>query len=347
LLLLVGVVLAHEWSGHEEWTGKDAKLVFDAVPLFEKFQQDYGKTYSETERDYRFSVFFENLKLAEERNKLGTETHGVTQFMDLTPEEFKQTYLNFLPLRREELGVPKYQPTARVSCAGQTQCNYANLGAVTPVKNQGQCGSCWAFSATESVETATFMAGNALPTLSTQQIVSCDNAAGGCNGGDTTTAFNYVIKAGGLESSASYPYTSGAGVTGTCKFQSSLIAASISSWQWGITPCNTASTISCNNQNETGLYSVIQNMGPMSICVDANAGWQTYTGGVYSGPCAHGYMDLNHCVQLTGYGTSGSTQYWLVRNSWGTTWGEAGYIKLIYGQNECGVADEVNYAIGK
>jgi C1A family cysteine protease len=323
-------------------TAEDARIVFDAVPLFEQFQKDYQKSYvTAEEKEYRFGVFVANLERANAINRMeGKETHGVTQFMDLTPAEFKR-FLGFAPRTYNQLPAVQAPSLSAVSCSSATDCNYADLGAVTPVKDQGQCGSCWAFSTTEAVETSWFQAGNKLPVLAPQQIVDCDKTDAGCNGGDTPTAYEYVIKAGGMETEAEYPYKAR---DGTCAFKSADVVASIKSYSWGITPCNTVATHNCDSQNETGLWSVVQNIGPQSICVDAEP-WQTYRSGIYSGSaCKHGYYDLDHCVHLTGYGVEAGQKYWLVKNSWGTSWGEKGYIRLAYGQNICGVADEVTYA---
>jgi len=229
-----------------------------------------------------------------------------------------------------------------VSCSSSTDCDYSKLGVVTPVKDQGQCGSCWAFSATESVETAWAQAGHTLTSLAPQQIVDCDHRDAGCNGGDTPTAYEYVLSAGGMEAENAYPYTAH---DGTCKFDSADVVAKINDYKWGITPCNTAATEKCDKQNETGLWSVVQHTGPQSICVDAEP-WQTYRSGIFdSDRCKSEYVWLDHCVHLTGYGAEGNTKYWLVKNSWGVTWGEKGYIRLVYGKNMCGVADEVTYSI--
>jgi cathepsin F len=317
---------------------------------FEEFQRQYDKNYStEAEKALRFSIFVENLKKAEDMNRLeqGTARFGVTKFMDLTEEEFKRGFTGFRPMKasvpRPEIHLDAPQA---VSCASTTNCNYATMGAVTPVKDQGQCGSCWAFSATEATETAHFMAGKGLPVLSPQQLVDCDTVDSGCNGGDLPTAFQYIMKAGGLESNASYPYTSGtSGKAGVCKFNSSLIVAGDAKYYYptGVPPCSSLGSMDCNNQNETALWTDVQTMGPQSICVNAMS-WNLYVGGIYNNPtvCSHAYYDLDHCVQLAGYATSSSGQkYWIVKNSWGANWGEAGYIWLVEGVNMCGVADEV------
>jgi len=315
---------------------------------FEQFKQDYSKSYATPqEEEYRFGVFMTNLKLAELRSQLDTAVHGVTRFMDLTVEEFKG-FLGFNPKMKRQTGWPVAMPTAAPNiqycgAANATDCNYVPLGLVTPVKDQGQCGSCWAFSATEAIETATKIAHNDLPILGPQQIVDCDKTDAGCNGGDTPTAYEYVIKAGGQELNSDYPYK---GVDGTCKFNAALVNATITGYKYAIPPCDTVATAGCNNQDEAGLWTAVQNGGPQSICVDAQP-WQTYRSGIMnSASCKHGYYNLDHCVHLTGYGydTPSKEKYWIVKNSWGVTWGEAGYIRLIYGVNMCGVADEVTYA---
>jgi len=315
-----------------------------------QFEQEHQRQYaSDNERAFRFGIFVQNLAKAKTlaAEHKGKAEFGVTKFMDLTPEEFKSV-LGFTPTLQKTLAQVGSTGAAIAPCDANN-CNWANEGAVSAVKDQGQCGSCWAFSATEAVETSWFFKNNGtssagkVPVLAPQQIVDCDKTDAGCNGGDTPTAYAYLFKAGGQEDESSYPYTA---KDGTCKSDTSKFDAKFTSsakYNWGVTPCNTVATHACDSQDEAGLWTVVQTKGPMSICVDAEP-WQVYRSGIFnSDTCKHGYYDLDHCVHLTGYGVESGTKYWLVKNSWGTSWGEKGYIRIEYGSNLCGIADEVTY----
>jgi len=166
--------------------------------------------------------------------------------------------------------------------------------------------------------------------------VSCDSRDGGCNGGNPPTAYEYVIKAGGLETWADYPYTSGAGNSGYCKFDKSDIVAHISSWDWV-----SRSDVATPNGNETAMLYGSWQYGPLSICVDASS-WQTYRSGVVTSNCG---KQIDHCVQLTGWNTANSVDYWIVRNSWGVTWGEQGFIWVQRNKDLCAIANEVTRAV--
>jgi len=219
--------------------------------------------------------------------------------------------------------------------------DWSAKGATSEVKNQGSCGSCWAFSTTEGVESAIFMQTGQMPVLSTQQIISCDETDGGCNGGDPATALKYIEQAGGLDTAADYEDTShSSGSTGSCKWDKQT-AATVTGWRYAIPLCDSGK---CENQSEDALAAALAKNGPLSICVNA-AHWDFYRGGVFScgifdWKCSGHASALDHCVQLVGYDKSGSSPYWKVRNSWGTSWGENGFIRLPYGKNACGVADE-------
>eukprot|EP00518_Triparma_eleuthera_P004172 CAMPEP_0182455452 /NCGR_PEP_ID=MMETSP1319-20130603/1608_1 /TAXON_ID=172717 /ORGANISM="Bolidomonas pacifica, Strain RCC208" /LENGTH=319 /DNA_ID=CAMNT_0024653511 /DNA_START=19 /DNA_END=978 /DNA_ORIENTATION=+ len=290
---------------------------------FLEFASKHNKVYSsEQEMQYRFQVFKDNLATAAERNaKEANATHGVTKFMDLTPEEFRMHYLNYRPSEpsNPEVDMP------RTSRANAASINWADKGATTPVKDQGQCGSCWAFSATEQIETDYYFNSGSLQTLAPQQIVSCDTTSYGCNGGWTEHAYDYVVGAGGIESESAYPYTSGTTeLSGRCKFDASQIA---------VTPTG-YNTISSSASGESKMLTQIAS-SPMSICVDAES-WQTYTSGVVtSATCG---TSVDHCVQVVGY--ESNNNYWIVRNSWATSWGEQGYIYVAEGENACAIASD-------
>lgn len=288
--------------------------------LFQNFITKHGKTYSDLEFSHRFNVFVENMNRASnlQAAETGSARYGVTKFMDLTPEEFSANYL----MRKELFKNFKVDPTKVMKPLAAIEApasfDWRDKGAVTPVYDQGQCGSCWAFSATETIESFHFLAGKSLISLSPQQIVDCDRDSYGCNGGWTQHAFNYVKSAGGLDTESSYPYTA---QDGTCKFKPADVGAKISSWSY-VT----------QNDDENAMLQTVAQKGPLSICVDASS-WQYYQGGVLK-TCG---KQVDHCVQLTGYSTQNGVDAWNVRNSWGTDWGVNGYLYVARGGNVCAI----------
>lgn len=297
----------------------------EVTQSFAQFAEKYGKTYSADEYAKRVTIFAQNLERAKALNKgqdmLGGESvHGITKFMDLTPEEFSAIYLNY---------IPHDEPRESITYSNATDADvvdWRTKGVLTAVKDQGQCGSCWAFSATEAIESYAKLSGKyGLIELSPQQINSCDTVDGGCNGGNTETAYKYVQDAGGLVTESDFPYTSGTtGRTGECTFDESQVKVSIN----GFTSVS---------QGEDNLKSAL-NDGPVSVCVAANA-FQTYSGGVLK--YCPGQID--HCVQAVGYDTTGDQSYWIIRNSWAESWGEDGFIRVIMGKDACKVADDVTF----
>lgn len=307
-------------------------------PKFATFIEKYraGAGYgTEIETIGRFNIFTENLRVAEERNKRGAlnakkgqkaETHGVTQFMDLSPEEFSAKHKGLIP-SKHKWGHPKMHRNVGNATANAKSIDWKAKGALTPVKNQGQCGSCWAFSATEQLESQYFQKFGVLKELAPQQIVSCDTTCAGCNGGNPIEAWGYVSSFGGQEPSMDYPYTSGITTqTGTCKSKAADVVEDVGS---------TYSLIASESSQESNMLAQIQD-SPMSICVDATL-WQTYQGGVITASSGCG-TEIDHAVQATGYNAEGN--YWIIRNSWGETWGENGFVWVEYGANVCGVTDQ-------
>ena len=185
--------------------------------------------------------------------------------------------------------------------------DWSTSGATTPVKDQGQCGSCWAYSATEGIESGLFMVTGTLTQLSEQQIIPCDKTDLGCNGGDLPTAFQYIETSGGIETQSLYPDTSStSSATGTCK-NAQKYTAKVTDWAYAITPCPSGG--SCKTQAESDLVAALNTFGPLSVCVNAGS-WNSYTGGTFSTVlgCSGAESKLDHCVQLVGYDTA--QQYW-------------------------------------
>jgi C1A family cysteine protease len=306
---------------------------------FQSFIQKYGKSYGQAEYSTRFTIFKQNLRRSEELTaKDKHATFGVTKFSDLTQDEFRETYLisNLTENSRELLSkatkwvAPRMDKFSGKPLAYPASFDWNSEGVVTPVYNQGQCGSCWAFSTAENIESMWALSGQTLTKLSMQQIVDCDTNDGGCNGGNPPYAYQYVMNAGGLEYYADYPYV---GVQTRCNFNGADIAVSISDWNW-IT----------QDDNEGNMQSFVYSTGPPSICVDATI-WQTYTSGVITSGSGCGTR-LDHCVQLTGWQQMDGMSVWNVRNSWGADWADnGGYIYLQMGYDVCGIGQEVTSSI--
>lgn len=235
--------------------------------------------------------------------------------------------------------------------------NWKLTEAVTPIKNQGQCGSCWAFSATEATESALVLAGGSKYAidLSPQQVTSCTGLSTlGCQGGFTSDAYEYLKTVPGLANSFYIPY--GQSLTQqsatlpcpTAKVQAmdgpmeqlSGGYAAVTGFSYAVPPCTSGG---CTNQNLKGFAAALEKH-PLSICVDAST-WNDYTGGVltYQG-CGSSAADAqDHCVMATGFNTTAPTPYWIVRNSWASTWGDMGYIYLEMAENTCGLADDATF----
>ena len=316
---------------------------------FKNFAEKYGKVYSsEEERLSRYYIFAQNVQNAAAKNaelaSLGKDqVHGITKFSDMTKEEFTSKMLN--PMMSDSIAASNVSWTTAVptKSASSGTFDWRDSGVVTDVKNQKYCGSCWAFSATETVESQYALNGGSLTELSVQQTVSCDTTDSGCSGGWYYTAWeDYMEPNGGLALDSTYPYDTATafGHASTCDTtkESEVVSGTTpSSYMWATDTC---SSFRCNNQDEDTLKDNLVSYGPVSIACDASE-WSSYTSGVFSSSdCSSSAFKLDHAIQLVGYNSEASTPYWIVRNSWDTTWGEDGYIYLEMGVNACGIADK-------
>jgi len=292
---------------------------------------------SAEEESRRFRNFMRNSKIVQALNKEYENVpdgarFGMTQFADLSKEEFAKLYLH--PFDASSIKRDFLPATGTKLSDWPTSKDWVEDGAVTAVKNQGNCGSCWAFSVSGNAEGAYYVAHKELPLLSEQQFVDCDHDCmqyqgqkvcdSGCNGGLMPNAMTYAIREG-VDTETEYPYT---GTEGTCK-HTAAGKYKFSSWK-------------AVNGTETEMVAALNTYGPLSIGVDATM-WQFYLGGVFSLPCG---KSLNHGVLLVGYGvTDKQKEFWKIKNSWGKTWGEKGYIRLVREKDKCGVDNFVNTLI--
>jgi hypothetical protein len=291
------------------------------VNLFEEFKVKYNRKYETTDEEHlRYVYFIDFLRVIDQRN--GNDTfavHGITKFADFTIDEFKLVSLGYKPntnTNTQNIRLNKYS-------GNESYVNWIDV-YTTAVKDQGYCGSCWAFSATEQIESDAIRLGllTTSDALSPEQIVQCDTVDDGCDGGNTETAFEYVKNAGGLETDEVYPYTSYYDVTGSCTSNSADYVVTVADYY--------------SLSDEDSMISHIFSTGPISVCLDASS-WSSYVSGIIT-TCG---MDVDHCVQAVGINMDEG--YWIVRNSWGTEWGNEGYIWLASGSNMCNIAYDPNY----
>ncbi|KAJ5076056.1 cathepsin l [Anaeramoeba ignava] len=293
--------------------------------LFSHFKNKFNKKYNVEEEAMRFKIFQSNLKKIQEHNA-GDHSYqmGINQFTDLTNKEYQQKYLSPIKMLVEPM------PQENIQIFGG-QFNWVDKGAVTPIKDQGDCGSCWCFSTTGMIEGCTVAYGGSLISLSEQEIVDCDDGEKyGCGGGWPYQAMQWVTEVGGLCSEQDYPYV---GVNQKCQNSS----------------CQPVSTLDSHTQftSETDMLNKLETVGPISIAIDAAGnGFEYYTSGVYTGDDGCSQTLLNHAILIVGYNTDNKPPYWIVKNSFGTWWGQQGYIWMEYGKNICGLATQAWYGSG-
>ncbi|CAF4798014.1 unnamed protein product [Pieris macdunnoughi] len=315
---------------YEEGVNTEIYVHLQAEQLFFDFITTYRPEYIDdhSEMAKRFEIFKNNVKTIHELNvnERGTARYAVTRFTDLSYEEFSNKYLGLKPGLRDQNQIP-FRMAEIPDVKIPDKFDWRAYGAVTEVKNQGSCGSCWAFSVTGNVEGQWKIKTGELLSLSEQELVDCDKLDEGCNGGLPDNAYRAIEQLGGLEAENDYPYE---GVDDKCLYNKTLSRVHISG----------ALNIS---SNETDMAKWLTQNGPISIGINANA-MQFYVGGV-SHPwrmlCSP--KNLDHGVLIVGYGVKDyplfhkHLPYWIVKNSWGTSWGEQGYYRVYRGDGTCGV----------
>jgi cathepsin F len=324
---------------------------------FMKFTIKHNKAYSSfDEFTERFNVFKTNrnkklaLLVENDRNNSTTNTTNSTdatdddndnddtnQFLDMTPQEFRTTYLN-LNIKLTDM-IESSKPTSnswagslslggkRVLQTAPTAWDWRSKNGVSPVKNQGLCGSCFSFAAIATIESQYLIKYGSVNSLSEQQIVDCDIYDSGCNGGIVANVYYYLMNVHGPISSKDYPYTSGLGtVTGICKASSYLSQVRVTGYKYAGTT------------DENSIAQWLSSFGPLAAALNADL-LQYYTSGILLATNVCDVTGVNHAITLVGYGVSATSglPYWIIKNSWGSTWGESGYFRLQKGKGLCGI----------
>ncbi|QCD87455.1 cathepsin L [Vigna unguiculata] len=302
----------------------------------EKWMAQYGKVYKDAaEKDKRFQIFNNNLQFIESFNAAADKPFNlsINQFADLHNEEFKALLIN--GQKKERSVLTATETSFMYDCVTKIPAtvDWRKRGAVTPIKDQGICRSCWAFSTVASIEGLHHITKGELVSLSEQELVDCVRGdSEGCNGGYVEDAFEFLAKKGGIASETNYPYK---GVNKSCKVKKERDGVAIKIKGYEKVPAN----------SEKALLKAVAHQ-PVSAYVEAGgSAFQFYSSGIFTGKCG---TDMDHSVTVVGYGKGGDgTKYWLVKNSWGTEWGEKGYIRMKRDirakEGLCGIATSASY----
>lgn len=311
----------------------------EVMTMYEAWLVKHGKAYNALgEKEKRFGIFKDNLRFIDEHNSQNlTYRLGLNRFADLTNEEYRSMYLGVKPgatrvTRKVSRKSDRY--AARVGDALPDFVDWRKEGAVVGVKDQGSCGSCWAFSTIAAVEGINQIVTGDLISLSEQELVDCDTSYNeGCNGGLMDYAFEFIINNGGIDSEEDYPYRA---ADQKCdQYRKNAKVVSIDGYE------------DVPENDEAALKKAVAKQ-PVSVAIEAGGrAFQLYQSGVFTGKCG---TSLDHGVAAVGYGTENGHDYWIVRNSWGKNWGEDGYIRMernLAGSSsgKCGIAIEPSYPI--
>ncbi|KAK8897704.1 hypothetical protein M9Y10_015669 [Tritrichomonas musculus] len=286
---------------------------------FLSWMRSTNQYFTGDEYQTRFGIFMANSRLVKEHNSAKkTFTVSLNKFAAYTPSEY-QALLGF------KMNIKKREAAKTQRRSNADAVDWRDKGVVNGIKDQASCGSCWAFSAIQAAESANAISTGKLESYSEQNLVDCVTDCSGCDGGFMTDAYDYVIKNqdGHFNLENEYKYQA---IDGTCKFAQYKEVGSISKY------------VNIVQGDEDDLAAKVETYGPVAVAIDAsNWSFQLYSGGIYDEPsCSPDNLD--HGVGCVGFGTEGGSKYWIVRNSWGTSWGEKGYMKMLWKNNQCGIA---------
>ncbi|XP_034318850.2 cathepsin L [Magallana gigas] len=298
------------------------------------YKQTHKKTYSQDEEQMRRLIWEDNVNYIQKHNLAadrGEHTYwlGQNEYADMTIFEFR-AIMNGYKMSANRTKGDLYMSPSNIGDLPDS-VDWRKEGYVTDIKNQGHCGSCWSFSATGSLEGQHFKASKKLVSLSEQNLVDCSKKEGnhGCQGGLMDNAFRYIESNKGIDTEESYPYTA---KNGFCHFKAENVGATDTGY------------VDIPHMQEDKLQEAVATVGPISVAIDAgHKSFQLYREGVYSEPACSS-SKLDHGVLAVGYGTESGDDYWLVKNSWGTSWGMQGYVMMARNKhNMCGIATQASY----
>jgi len=281
--------------------------------------RETGNMFTGEEYQTRLGIFIQNKRLVQEHNAANFGFRvALNKLAHLTPAEYRSLLGFKMALSQRRAKKSNVVPNDAV--------DWRDQGAVNPIKDQGQCGSCWAFSTVQAAESANFLKSGTLYSFSEQNLVDCVTSCNGCNGGLMEPAYDYIIsnQNGQFESEEDYPYVA---QDQNCQWDPSKGIGSVTGY------------VEVSSGSEDDLAAKVSSMGPAAIAIDAsNWSFQLYSSGIYDEPSCSSW-NLDHAVGCIGYGSEGGVNYWIVRNSWGTSWGENGYIRMVKDKNnQCGEA---------
>jgi cathepsin F len=309
------------------------------IKNFDHFTDKFDKDYSSTEKVMASFWFKQNNNLLEDLKSMELDFKvGITKFHDMAPQQFKKKLLTFKPDSEDLLiADPTNTQSSFIEISSSStnsavylpsNFDWRDKGALTPIKDQKTCGGCWAFSTAANIESQYLMKYGKVVDLSEQNFINCISKNLGCNGGNMKNAMTYIQGAGGVVLESSQPYKNSRSSCSTSGMTGSIKVASYNK-------------LKSTNEDEIALF-LYQN-GPLSAALNADK-LQFYMGGIFDIPDCDASQP-NHAINIVGYGVENGKPYWIIRNSWGTDWGENGYFRVARGKNMCGISSYVITAL--